>query len=152
MYDVQILACLMWIAVQKGSPFGSLGSLRSLASVHVESTCEISSILSLVTDSPNHPTCPPDRARRLPDMSPIRHQDPPPSNNVHCTFRTLTGAVLTQSERSEPGEAKRARLDWNSHNIQKPTHKTWKRLHIRENKTTHNTRYHLHRKCTIGGG
>ena len=74
MYYVQILACLMWIAVQTGSPFGSLGSLRSLASVHVESTCEISSILSLVPDSPNHATCLPDRARRLPDMSPIRHQ------------------------------------------------------------------------------
>ena len=74
MYYVQILACLMWIAVHTGSPFGSLGSLCSLASVHVESTCEISSILSLVPDSPNHPTCLPDRARRLPDMSPIRHQ------------------------------------------------------------------------------
>ena len=74
MYYVQILACLMWIAVQTGSPFGSLGSLCSLASVHVESTCEISSILSLVPDSPNHATCLPDRARRLPDMSPIRHQ------------------------------------------------------------------------------
>ena len=71
---MQILACFMWIAVQTGSPFGSLGSLRSLASVHVESTCEISSILSLVPDSPNHATCLPDRARRLPDMSPIRHQ------------------------------------------------------------------------------
>ena len=73
MYYVQILAC-MWVAIQTGSPFGSLGSLRSLASVHVESACEISSILSLVPDSPNHPTCLPDRARRLPDMSPIRHQ------------------------------------------------------------------------------
>ncbi len=72
MYYVQILACLMWIAVQTGSPFGSLGSLCSLASVHVESTCEISSILSLVPDSPNHPTCLPDRARRLPDMSPYQ--------------------------------------------------------------------------------
>ena len=37
MYSVQILPCLMWIAVQTGSPFGSLGSLCSLASVHVES-------------------------------------------------------------------------------------------------------------------
>ena len=71
---VKLLARLMWIAVQTGSPFGSLGSLRSLASVHVESTCEISSILSLVPDSPNHPTCLLDSARRLPDMSSIRHQ------------------------------------------------------------------------------
>ena len=51
-----------------------LSSLCSLASVHVESTCEISSILSLVPGSPNHPTCLPDRARRLPDMSPIKPQ------------------------------------------------------------------------------
>ena len=74
MYYVLILACLMWIAVQTGSPFGSLGSLCSLASVHVEFTWEISSIFSLVPDNPNHATCLPDRARRLPDMSPIRHQ------------------------------------------------------------------------------
>ena len=74
MYYVQNVACLMWIAVQTGSPFGSLGSLCSLASVHVESTCEISSILSLVPDSPNHATCLHDRARRLLDMSPIKHQ------------------------------------------------------------------------------
>ena len=52
-----------------------LAWLASLACIRaVESTCEISSISSLVPDSPSHPTCLPDRARRLPDMSHIRHQ------------------------------------------------------------------------------
>ena len=127
MYYVQIEACLMWIAVQTGSPFGSLGSLRSLASVHVESTCEISSILSLVPDSPNHPTCLPDRARRLPDMSPIRHQASL-ANSMHiyvyiyiyiwwfliclvirktvttASTRTLENTCTDASEQSEPSE------------------------------------------------
>ena len=85
MYYVQIEACLIWIAVQTGSPFGSLGSLRSLASVHVEATCEISLILSLVPDSPNHPTDLPDRARRLPDMSPIKHQASLANSMDMCT-------------------------------------------------------------------
>ena len=40
-YYVQIFACLMWIAVQTHSPFGSFGSLWSLASVHVFSKVRV---------------------------------------------------------------------------------------------------------------
>ena len=79
MFYVQMLACVMCRFVHVLCELQSKRARRSarlarFARVHVESTCEISLILSLVPDSPNHPTCLPDRARRLPDMSPIRHQ------------------------------------------------------------------------------
>ena len=45
------------------------------------------------------------------EIPPLVGRGVSPSENDSCTFRLLTGAVRTQSERSEPGEAKRPRLD-----------------------------------------
>ena len=137
MYYVQIVAS----SCMNCSPNGlavRLAWLGSLASVYVEATCEISSILSLVPDSPNHATCLPDRARRLPDMSPIMHQASLGNSMLYvcmCTYiwrlliclvirktvktvstRTLENTCTDASEQSEPSEPN-GEPNWNAIHI-----------------------------------